>query len=521
MLRAYSVSAVVKAEQALLKETRQAELMQVAAQGLADACLKYITHPYRCTVIALCGSGNNGGDALWACAKLAQAGIDTVALCIGERWHPEGSAAFLEAGGSLLLASDMAESDIAQLLLSATLIVDGIVGIGATGTLKPFIKQVIRHANASSAIKIAVDIPSGVNGTSGAVEDPSATFEADLTVTMGAIKRGLIVAPGRRYAGQIKLVDIGLNRHLEDPAACYTMEAQDIVSEFITPNAQSYKYSRGVAGIVAGSSSYRGAALLTTAGARSGGAGMTQFVCSDVSLATSVVEHFWDVVTMPELASATFKANALAIGPGIGTTSKEYALLQSALRLHIPVLVDADALTLMSESPQEWRKVLQERYRNSLTTVITPHTGEFKRLGFDLGARDSEDRVAAARRAAAELGAIVVLKGAGTIVAAPNGLCFIDSFGSACLSTAGTGDILSGLIASMLATHHVGHAPNLDHSTRVVAAAVSVHAIAGALTSAEEGFATAKSIAKKLPAAVLALRSQQSAAIDQLSLLRS
>lgn len=514
MLRTYSVPSVIAAEKELMQEAPQELLMQIAATGLADACMQQLDRMQHPKVVALCGSGNNGGDTLWACAKLAHVGIDCTAICTGDKWHPEGASAFLDAGGNMLTVADTVDSDIAQLLLSANLILDGIVGIGFSGTLPGRIKQLLIAANTSQAIKIAVDLPSGLNGTSGAVEDPTGTFKADITVTMGAIKRGLLVAPGRRYAGKIQLVDIGLNKYLDNQDACCILEARDLANESLRPDILAHKYSRGVVGLLAGSPNYRGAAMLSAAGARCGGVGMVQFVSPHETIIQSVVQQFWDVVAVPDLTAAHFKANGIAIGPGLGTTAQDYTELRQALQLHMPVVVDADALALVAENRAECLQLLHTRFQKQLTTVLTPHMGEFQRLGFSVGSAGNEERLAAARQAASALKCIVVLKGPGTIVAAPDGLCFIDSFGSACLSTAGSGDILTGLIASMLSTHSVSRQPNMDDSARIVAAAVSTHALAGSLAQAAEGFPTAKTIAKMLPKAVhLLLHDYESASV--------
>jgi hydroxyethylthiazole kinase-like uncharacterized protein yjeF len=316
-------------------------------------------------------------------------------------------------------------------------------------------------------VTVAVDLPSGIDADSGAVDGPAVT--ADVTVTFGAYKPGLLIDPGARHAGVVELVDIGLGPHLDAPEVSAPQGA-DIASLVPRPGPESDKYRRGVVGLLAGSERYTGAALLATGGAVRGGAGMVRLVTAQ--RAADAVRLEWPevivtpmpalpvngaagrapdagpgpgVATPAEFPASVGRVQAWVAGPGMGTCDDAAERLAAVLRTGLPVLVDADALTLLSLRPQ-----LLPR---SAPTLLTPHAGELGRL---LGADPAEverRRLEHARAAARKFGACVLLKGSTTVIAQPGERdpVLVNTTGTAWLATAGTGDVLSGLAGALLA----------------------------------------------------------------------
>ncbi|MFE2828053.1 NAD(P)H-hydrate dehydratase [Streptomyces sp. NPDC059271] len=430
MRTAYSVETVRAAERELMARLPEGALMQRAAAGLAAACADLLGRVYGSRVVLLVGSGDNGGDALYAGARLARRGAGVTAVLLApDRTHPGGRAALLRAGGTTA-APDTAE----PLLRRADLVVDGIVGIGGKGGLRPDAARLAELADASRAAVVAVDLPSGVEADTGEVLGDA--VRADLTVTFGTHKPGLLVDPARGYAGSVHLVDIGLD--LPDRADLEALQHADVAARLPRPGAASDKYRRGVVGIAAGSARYPGAAVLAVSGALRGGAGAVRYVGP---AADAVIARFPETLVSGEGPAKAGRVQAWVVGPGIGDDATSVA---EVLAADVPVLVDADALRLAD------RETVRAR---SAPTLLTPHAGEAAAL---LGvAREAveEARLASVRELAGLYGATVLLKGATTLVAGPvGGPVRVNATGTAWLATAGSGDVLSGLAGSLLAS---------------------------------------------------------------------
>ncbi|MFC8963877.1 NAD(P)H-hydrate dehydratase [Streptomyces sp. NPDC057094] len=430
MRTAYSVETVRAAERELMARLPEGALMQRAAAGLAAACADLLGRVYGSRVVLLVGSGDNGGDALYAGARLARRGAGVTAVLLApDRTHPEGRAALLRAGGTTA-APDTAE----PLLRRADLVVDGIVGIGGKGGLRPDAARLAELADASRAAVVAVDLPSGVEADTGEVLGDA--VRADLTVTFGTHKPGLLVDPARGYAGSVHLVDIGLD--LPEQADLEALQHADVAARLPRPGAASDKYRRGVVGIAAGSARYPGAAVLAVSGALRGGAGAVRYVGP---AADAVIARFPETLVSAEGPAKAGRVQAWVVGPGIGDDATSVA---EVLAADVPVLVDADALRLAD------RETVRAR---SAPTLLTPHAGEAAAL---LGvAREAveEARLASVRELAGLYGATVLLKGATTLVAGPvGGPVRVNATGTAWLATAGSGDVLSGLAGSLLAS---------------------------------------------------------------------
>ncbi|OII61667.1 bifunctional ADP-dependent (S)-NAD(P)H-hydrate dehydratase/NAD(P)H-hydrate epimerase [Streptomyces sp. CC53] len=428
MRSAYRVETVRAAEAALMARLPEGALMQRAAAGLAAACAPLLGQVYGARVVLLVGSGDNGGDALHAGARLARRGAGVAAVLLGARAHEAGLAALLRAGGHVA-------DDPFAMLARADLVLDGITGIGGRGGVRPDAVPVVRAARGSDAVVVAVDLPSGVDADTGAVDGEA--VRADATVTFGAYKPGLLVDPAREYAGPVRLVDIGLGPHLPDVPDLEALQHADVARLLPVPRAESDKYRRGVVGVVAGSARYPGAAVLAVTGALRGGAGAVRYVgpAGDAVLA----RHPETLVHAGPPGKAG-RVQAWVIGPGLGDTPGVAEVLAS----DVPVLVDADGLRQLD--PEEVRA-------RAGPTLLTPHAGEAAAL---LGAAREEveaRRLDAVRELAGRYGATVLLKGSTTLVADPGtgAPVRVNPTGTSWLATAGSGDVLSGLAGSLLA----------------------------------------------------------------------
>src|SRR5437870_4599003 len=326
MRDAYQVTAVRAAEQALMELVPDRTLMGRAAAGLASVCAALLHREpgrvYGAQVAVLAGSGDNGGDALYAGALLARRGAAVTAIAAGSRVHPGGTAALLQAGGRV---SDDT-GDAADVLDDADLIVDGLLGIGGRGGLRePFagLAAGAERARQAGATVVAVDLPSGIDAGTGAVEGPA--VRADVTVTFGAIKPGLLIDPGAGHAGTVELIDIGLGPYLKEGPAASAPQQHDIRELLPRPGAESDKYRRGVLGLLAGSHRFTGAVLLSAGGAVHGGASMVRVVTAQA--AAVLVRQEWPetVVTVHpdegdwDLLGSVGRVQAWVAGPGMGT----------------------------------------------------------------------------------------------------------------------------------------------------------------------------------------------------------
>jgi hydroxyethylthiazole kinase-like uncharacterized protein yjeF len=425
VISAHTVAQVRAAEDRLRAGLPPGTLLQRAATALAVACAERLGRVYGSRVLLLVGRGDNGADALHAGARLARRGAAVSAVRLGEP-VADALAAFRAAGGRVGAAPGRAD-----------LVVDGLVGIGGRGALRPDAAALAAQVDGSDVV--AVDLPSGVDADTGEVA--GAVVRADLTLVFGTCKPGLLVGAGRAAAGRVELVDIGLGPEL--PAApVEQLQDADVAQRLPRGHAGSDKYTRGVVGVVAGSQTYPGAAVLCAGSAASAGAGMVRF--AGASHPAEQVRLRWPEAVVTELEGADVvtagRVQAWVVGPGLGTDAGAAAAVEAVLASDVPVLVDADALTVCAQHP-EWLR------RRTAPTLLTPHDREFERFGAPVTA----DRVGSARRLAGELGVTVLLKGDATVVAGPDGPARVNGTGSPALATAGSGDVLSGGCGALLA----------------------------------------------------------------------
>ncbi|WP_435855288.1 NAD(P)H-hydrate dehydratase [Streptomyces malaysiensis] len=526
----------------------QGALMQRAAAGLAAACADLLGRVYGSRVALLVGSGDNGGDALYAGARLARRGARVTAVLLNpDRAHGGGLAALRAAGGRVATVGGGAASagaaggggtaasggaaagggpmagrgpaadgsaataggaaaaggpatgsggmaaggtaagsaaaaggaaaagstapsggqapsgrqaaggvasgsaaadrgltdggseangDAEAAVARADLVIDGIVGIGGKGGLRPDAERLVR---AVRGILVAVDLPSGVDADTGEVR--GSAVRADATITFGTYKPGLLIDPAHTHAGALRLIDIGLDAHLPADPDLEALQHEDVAALLPRPSAESDKYRRGVVGVVAGSARYPGAAVLAVSGALRGGAGAVRYVGP---AADTVIARFPETLVHSGPPAKAGRVQSWVVGPGLGDGAAAKHSLEDVLASDVPVLVDADGLHLLPAG--------SDLRKREAATVLTPHAGEAAAL---LGVSREEveaGRLAAVRALAERYGATVLLKGSTTLVAAEHQPVRVNPTGVGWLATAGSGDVLSGLIGSLLAT---------------------------------------------------------------------
>jgi hydroxyethylthiazole kinase-like uncharacterized protein yjeF len=449
----WPVEEIRAAERQVLAGLPDGALMARAARAVTVEAVGMLGFSYGARVVLLVGPGDNGGDALYAGAELSRRGVAVAAVLAEEaKAHPGGLAALRAAGGRQVALADAGPAD---------LIIDGLLGIGARGPVREALVPLVRWSSESPAPVLSVDIASGVDPDTGAVAGPA--VRATTTVCMGALKTGLLVGQGRLHTGRLRLVDLGLGPRLPEPRL-YRLERADFARADLvlpTPGPQDDKYTRGVVGVAAGSQAYPGAAQLCVGAARLGGVGAVRYAGH---AAAEVVRRWPEVIVSGSVAEAG-RVQAWVLGPGLGDTPDAVESVRQVLTGDTAAVVDADGLNLLVER----RELLAGR---SGATVLTPHDREFERLFGEIGA----DRVGAARRAARATGATVLLTGFATIVAEPSGRCYLNPVGAPALATAGSGDVLAGLIGSLLAA---GLEPGLAAATGAY-----LHAAAGVRAAA-------------------------------------
>ena len=421
------------------------ELMERAGAAVAHEARRAFPDARRFAVV--CGGGSNGGDGRIAARLLREAGLEAV------------------------------ETDAVE---GCDVVIDALFGTGFHGEPRPEAAQLIERINACGNPVLSVDLPSGVDASTGEVA--GSAVNATLTVTFHASKVGLLVAPGRFHAGEIVIADIGL---AAAPAAA-RRATRELLEQVPRRGLRDSKFSAGAVLVVGGAPGTTGAPVLTAMAALRADAGYVTLAVPRACLAAvealalePVKRGFdWDDAEESILADAA-RVDAVAIGPGLGRSPEALALVTRLLEtLELPVVVDADALF-------ELRPMTR-----SHPTVLTPHTGELARLLGKESAWVDAHRLEAARTAAEMFGAVVVLKGADTIVQAPGGGPVVCETGPPSLATAGTGDVLTGVIAAFLAK-------GLDPVT-AAAAAATAHGLAAAAVPHQAGL-VASDVVAKLP----------------------
>ena len=441
-------------------------LMDNAAQAVAEAVHEALTALEGERVVIFCGGGNNGGDGLGAARWLQSYGVSVRAFVVGAALDAvQGDAAlelamFTKAGGRVEALSTEDDWVLAELAASkADVLVDALLGTGFHGELEGDVLRACELLNKSEKYILAVDVPTGVNADNGAVSENA--VRADHTVTMALVKTGLLLYPGREYCGDIELADISMPVKLVEEYQSDKYRLTDEIVRELLPlrKANAHKGDAGRVVICAGSPGYTGAAALASDAAVKAGAGLvslyTPLSSRDVLAIklTEVMVHGL-LERMPgilgggaasDVASSAEAADVLAIGPGLGTSESTQEAVRTILqKITTPVVIDADALTALAGHTEILAAMQAQK-------VLTPHPGEMARLtGLEI-AEIEADRINVAKKYAEEWQAIVVLKGAPTVIGCPNGTVYVNSTGNSSLATGGSGDVLTGIIAGLAA----------------------------------------------------------------------
>jgi hydroxyethylthiazole kinase-like uncharacterized protein yjeF len=430
------------------------ELMENAGRAVADQIASQHAIPARVVVVA--GPGNNGGDGFVAARHLAERGHAVRVILIGNANRLRGDAAVatqryhgrLEAFGP-------------EALREADIIVDALFGAGLDRAVSGEARSAIEAMNAATAATYAVDLPSGVNGTSGAVM--GVAVDATETITFFRRKPGHLLLPGRLHCGRVKVAEIGIAASVlaEINPTAFANGPALWSKDFPVPQVAAHKYSRGHAVVVSGEMSSTGAARLAARGALRAGAGLVTLATPRGALAVNAAASLAVMVRAVDGAEelseflSDQRRNAVVLGPGGGLGAPMQALVRSALSRPCGVVLDADALTSFADVPRALIAAISSRPTGD--TVLTPHDGEFARLFRTIeeipGAGSRLERARAAARAT---GAIILLKGPDTVVAAPDGRAAIAENAPPWLATAGAGDVLAGFVAGLLAQGMAG-----------------------------------------------------------------
>ena len=434
------------------------QLMARAGAGVVQVCEEtgFLGDQELGRILCLAGKGNNGGDAFVVARLLQEKGYPLQVLSIADQDELQGDALHhhdLAVSNKVDIHYLSQEAEIEPFFESVTLIFDGLLGTGISGELRAPYDHLINTCNDCGAI--AIDVPSGVTGDTGKVLSPC--INASLTVSMGFGKIGTLFEPAKQHAGQVAIVDIGFPEdsldHI-DHSPAYEIFPGDFGLDLLSRAPDVHKYQAGKVLVIAGSTGFSGAAVLTAQAAMRSGAGLVRLAVPSSlgpiaeSLTREVVVEYCAETSAGSLAEKAFDhlsemadwADVVALGPGIGRDMETQDLCrQLVTSINCPLIIDADALFALSADPD----LLIQRVAG---TIITPHAGEFKRL---VPENQAEANWKIARTFALYSGSHVLLKGAPSILATPGGDLYVNSTGHAGLATAGSGDVLTGVLAGL------------------------------------------------------------------------
>ncbi len=436
------------------------ELMENAGKGTVDLILDYYGDCKGKRVAVFAGPGNNGGDGFVIARHLHDLGADVEVYLLVNPDKIGGDAAenFSRLSQDIVVTTLSDEDSVSTLMLNCDIIVDALLGTGLTREVVGVFAQVINQINRAEAPVVAVDIPSGLNADSGSLW--GCCVHASLTATYGLAKCGLVQYPGADYVGHLEVVDIGIPSSIIDRADIKSFYLQEEVAAGFLPQRKSegHKGSHGHVLLLAGSLGKTGAAVLASEGALRSGAGLVS-LCVPERLNTIFESHCLEAMTLPvagldgyalanddylEIVKAAVGKRCLVVGPGLGTAPETAALINQVVRnFPQPLVLDADALNTLDLEGLDGN-------RHGGVRVVTPHPGEMARLTGLTTGEVQNNRLQAAGHFASKHGVIVVLKGAATVIAAPDGRLAVNSSGNHGMGTGGMGDVLSGMIAALV-----------------------------------------------------------------------
>ncbi|MBM4397731.1 MAG: NAD(P)H-hydrate dehydratase [Deltaproteobacteria bacterium] len=427
-------------------------LMEIAGRGAAETPRDRGAR----TVLVLAGPGNNGGDGLVVARHLADRGLHVTVALLARADAMKGDAATMlgmlpHFAVRVIQVPDGLPDDLPAELAGTgpDVVVDAIFGTGLARPVEGVFADAVDAANALPCPRVALDLPTGIDADTGRVLGRA--VRADLTVTFGAAKVGHWSYPGRAYRGRLEVVPIGIPRAAIDAAeGALLVGPHEAAAAFPPRDADAFKNAFGHVLVVGGLPGKAGAALLAAMGAVRAGAGLVSVATHPDSAARVegrhpelMVEAAIGTADAAALAAMLLRASAVVAGPGLGTGDGSAAALRRAIDAGLPCVLDADALNCVAAAPDAGWSLRPD-------VVLTPHPGEAARLLGRTGRDVQADRVTAAGDLAARFGSVAVLKGAGTVVAAPDGRLAVNPTGGPALATAGSGDVLSGILGALL-----------------------------------------------------------------------
>ncbi len=449
-------------------------LMENAGRGTFKMIVDLFPAIAEKKVCILCGRGNNGGDGFVVARYLMEKGVKTDIFLLSSRDRLKGDAranmglveklcALKESGDKknkiIQIPDREAFLKFKNRMVHNDLFVDGIFGTGLNSDVRGFFREIIDLVNESHKPVISIDIPSGLNADTG--KPCGVSIKAFATASFAFAKPGHILYPGNEFTGKLKIIDIGIPGFIAEkkPLALYLTEKKMVKSFFIPRSSQAHKGNFGHLLIIAGSTGKTGAAALASNAAMACGTGLVTLGVPE-SLNSVMEPQTTETMTFPlyekkkgflseqafdQIIELARGKTAMAIGPGIGTEQDTGVLVKKLIQtIDIPIIIDADALNLIADSPE----ILKEK---KAPVILTPHPGEMARLAHSSSAEIQNSRFESAKNFAVQFGVILVLKGAGTITAMPDGRAFICTKGNAGMAAGGMGDVLTGMISGFTA----------------------------------------------------------------------
>lgn len=482
-------------------------LMENAAAALMSEMEAFFGSLSGLRVCIVCGKGNNGGDGLALARRLSIRGVDVRVALLARFSEVSGDAKInldiLRKCG-IPIISNATRQDVFDLVSASDVVVDAIFGTGLSSPLAGRFSQAVEIINTSGLPVVSVDVPSGIDADTGRVM--GAAVAADLTVTMGLLKPGLLLGSGPLYAGSVRVADIGIPRGVieEEGVACWLIDGEYAAGSLMPRLPDTHKGDYGHVMVLAGSLGKAGAAALAAKAALRSGAGLVSVVVP-VSLVPVIHQLSAEVMCIgiaesidgtigigadEEIFRLSKKMGACAIGPGLTTHREAVQVVRNLVKhLSVPMVIDADGLNALAGS-------LDILNGLNAPAVLTPHPGEMSRLAGIAPEEIQKDRLGIAARFATRYGVTLVLKGAATVVAGADGRMFINSTGNPGMATAGAGDVLTGMIAGFLAQGYP--------ATEAACLGVYIHGLAGDIAAKEktETAMIAGDIIEKIPEAV-------------------
>jgi ADP-dependent NAD(P)H-hydrate dehydratase / NAD(P)H-hydrate epimerase len=443
--------------------------MENAGKGVADFILGKFAKSL--SVLLLCGKGNNSGDAYVAGCYLLESGFKVKSYKISA--DPESSLCLLnhnrfkKQGGESLLSLDSLDS--------YDLILDGILGTGFKGNLDPVTSEVFKKVNAASAAVVAIDVPSGIDANCG-LEKSQIAIKADYTLTLGFPKTGIFLQTSPSYVGSLKCLDFGLNKKYLELACCeYILISKDNLPKVCPQDLRQHKYSAGLVTALAGSAGMLGAARLSSKAAYRSGCGVVKLlleekICKKFQSYPELITLAWSLLEQEKIVDTLNKGKSCYIGPGLGQGLQIRTILKNTVpKITVPLVLDADGLNIFS----------QDRFNLPRNTILTPHLGEAAKLLQQKEFVVNRENLEKIKNFARENSVYIILKGYPNFIFSPEGKSYIISAGDPGMATAGSGDVLTGVVSSLLAQGY----NHLD----ACLLGVWLHASAGEIAAQKQG----------------------------------